>query len=108
MSLAAVVIVGLAVFRVARLITADSITDPMRDRLYVWAWRDDGHGHQTPTAVWRTYVYELIRCPHCVGVWAAAGAYLWWEFLWTPPIYVAAIAGVASLLASAQTKLDAD
>lgn len=77
---------GLAVYRLARLVTRDRIAEPLRDA--VSARSDLGD--------------ELVNCPHCVAVWAAAGvvaARVVCPRLWGPLGYGLAIAGVASLLA---------
>lgn len=119
MTLAAIVLVGLAAYRATRLVTTDTLTDPIRDALYHWAW-DDEHprvvvlrsGEQvqepSPRGPVRTWLYELATCPHCVGVWAAAGAYAWWSWWGSArwAIWVAAIAGVVSLCASAVSRLE--
>lgn len=49
-----------AAWRVTRLVTEDTITAPVRDRA------DAATG---PVGRWLS---DLLSCPHCVGVWAAA------------------------------------
>ena len=47
-------LVGLASYRLWRLIGEDSITEPLRDRLPEWA-------------------FEMTTCPWCLGSWIAFG-----------------------------------
>lgn len=127
MTLATVLILALATYRAARLVTTDSLTDSLRERVKEWAWdsenaraEPDERGQITYVPIprggaWRTYAYELIRCPHCMGVWFAFAAVLifhWyagspdWSFgAWI--VYVAAVAGAQSALASFTSKADA-
>ena len=58
----AFVIITLAAARVTRLVTTDSITEPLRERLTRW-----------PLA------YELVTCPWCIGFWISlAWVAVWW------------------------------
>ena len=50
---------ALATFRIARLITEDSIFDDVRE----WVWKK--HPPES------TKVGYFLTCPHCVSVWAA-------------------------------------
>lgn len=72
------------VARVALLVSADSITEPLRERLRDWA-----------TPGWREWFTEGVHCPWCCSVWIAPWvAWLalarpdsWWFLL---PAYTAA------------------
>lgn len=58
----AFVIVALAAARLTRLVTEDTITEPLR----VWASS-------------RPFVYELVTCPWCIGFWISlATVGVWW------------------------------
>lgn len=58
-----VVLAVLGSFRLARIITSDSISDSLRARVGRWAaGRSD----------YRWWVAELVTCPFCVGVWFSA------------------------------------
>lgn len=100
------VVLAFAAYRAARLVTTDSISETYRSRLYAWAWNDDGG--RAPEAVlragaWRTYVYELVSCAFCLGVWAAAVVYGLWRTDWAPArglVVVLAVAGGQAMLAS--------
>lgn len=60
------VIYALAFMRVIGLITADTITESIRDR--VLEWLDDAPGS---IGQWLSY---LITCPWCASVWVGAVA----------------------------------
>lgn len=88
-TLAVIVILALAAFRVTRLVTQDTITEPFRMRLYSFAWNDDrpteaegapGIWVPTPRAAWRTNLYRLLTCDWCLGVWMSTAAYCAWRF----------------------------
>jgi hypothetical protein len=53
---------GLAVYRLARLITVDDITEPLRQRATDWLVGSQHHR-----------AAELINCGYCVSVWTAFG-----------------------------------
>ena len=119
------VVVALASYRAARIVATDTISDAFRDRVYRFAWADPddpryldlgpapGEAHVVgdrilpkPVAPWRTYVYGLVSCPLCIGVWIAAAFYVawrWWD--WMPVralLVILAIAGVQCFLATRQ------
>lgn len=108
------VVVALASYRGARIVTKDTLTEPFREKLYAWTWDDTkpvqhGTGSEaewvaSARAGWRTYVYELLTCPLCFGVWTAAGLYVLWRWSGSPAvrsgIVILALAGVQCFLAS--------
>jgi hypothetical protein len=55
---------ALAVHRLTRLITADTITGPLRVRVARWGGSTTAEPSPAET---------FINCPWCVSVWAAAG-----------------------------------
>lgn len=55
-----VVVVGLAAYRLWRLLAVDSITARLRDRLNVHA-----------IAPVRHFLAEMVACPWCLGTWCA-------------------------------------
>lgn len=113
-SLAVVVVLAFATFRLARLVAIDSLTLPFRERIYDFAWTGefpDGSARPEPVAraPWRTYVYELVTCPHCIGVWWAIAVYCAWRWggdVALGIIAVIAIAGAQSALSSFAGKAD--
>jgi hypothetical protein len=77
----AFVIVSLAAARLTRLVTDDTITEPLR------VWASD-----------KPFVYELVTCPWCIGfhisvacvsVWWLAGDKGVWVLAWFAVSYVA-------------------
>lgn len=73
----------LAVARVTGLITADSITEPVRDRIV--AWLDDTPGSSGE------WVATLIMCPWCAGMWVSliAAPLVWFWGDWTVMLVLA-------------------
>ena len=58
----AFVIVSLAAARLTRLVTEDTILEPLRE----WATIHE-------------LVYELVTCPWCIGFWISLGTVaVWW------------------------------
>jgi hypothetical protein len=79
------VIYALAVARVTGLITADALTDDIRDSIV--GWLDD-----RPKTLGR-YLAILITCPWCSGMWVAlVTSPLAWFFGDSPIMLVPAIA----------------
>lgn len=73
----------LACYRLSMLVTQDSILKPVRNYfgLHRWAWV-------------RSWLGDLVHCPYCFGVWAAAGlALVLYGLNWTTLLYWLAIAG---------------
>lgn len=111
-----VVLVLLAVPRAARLVTADKITEPIRDRI-ARVVRDE-QGAQT--ACGRPKLLYFITCPWCTSIWLGGGAaslvVLWPDGIDGGPMDKVVLAlmllGAASELsgfaAMAEAKLDAE
>lgn len=90
-----VVIVALATYRVARLITQDSILDGPRDWLL-------------QTWVGRRKIAELAVCPFCVGVWVGVALSLVWfhgERTGRLIVIVIAAIGLQALLSAADERM---
>jgi hypothetical protein len=96
------VVLGLATYRLTRLIYKDDITEPVRSKLW-WYLRSpvaktarERHSKTLPAAEW---LFRLIGCPYCVGIWCAGGLIL---LLAVPYVnffvYLLAVAGAASLV----------
>lgn len=114
-ALASVLIDGLAVARLTRLVTADTITVGPRDAVVRWAYARDGRAQwlveleewASPSAAVQAdqhppKVARLITCPWCAGVWVAAGvatARLVAPRLWGRAAAALAAAEAAGLLA---------
>jgi hypothetical protein len=104
LNLLVVLILGLAAYRGARLISNDTITKPIRDKLYGL----QSHGRLGKWA------HSLITCPWCVSVWLSAFAVIWWIWLILPAwpgwgetlLAWWAVAGVAGLAVGADRSLE--
>jgi hypothetical protein len=59
-----VVVLAFAANRLARAVSTDQITAPLRDRMTAWAG---------PGETWRKGVVDLIHCPVCTGWWTSLG-----------------------------------
>lgn len=101
--LAVIVVLGLAAYRLARLVAVDSLTEDVRAVVYRWAWIDDPDADVDPSPRGRVrpYLYELLTCPFCVGVWTSAGVFVVYGLVaaslagWY--VAIPAVAGVAAL-----------
>ncbi|NBD74071.1 DUF1360 domain-containing protein [Patescibacteria group bacterium] len=98
-------LIALATFRLTRLFVYDRITRWMRDltvdkEVVSEAPLSSVTIRQPVIAGPRRALHELVTCPWCFGVWAAlltSFAYFATPYAWYP-IFVLAIAGVASVL----------
>ncbi|MDQ8706206.1 DUF1360 domain-containing protein [Streptomyces sp. LHD-70] len=86
-SLTVFALVVLAVARATRLITTDSLTRPLRDKLgerALAAYRRDEQATDTserepsvpPRAPGERGLYALVTCPWCIGFWLSMLAYV--------------------------------
>lgn len=80
------VVAGLALYRLTRLITADAITEPLRDRAPGW-------------------MSPMLGCPWCLSMWLAppvAASVLWLSDGWGWWLAAGSLAGsaVAGLLSA--------
>lgn len=111
MTLLAVLVVGIAAYRLARAVSVDTISEPLRSWVF-WRGHDDrvvteGAVVPTPEPVvtsrpW-AWAYGLVSCPFCSSWWLALAFYaLWVHDGWDRRQVVAAIAaaGVAALCTS--------
>ena len=73
--LPAVTVIGLAAYRIARVIAHDKIGQPIRDRTYAL------QGHWPKVGGW---VNALTTCPYCLGVHASVFGVLWYAWLVAP------------------------
>lgn len=104
------VVLALATYRATRLVTSDSITANWRDRLELWAWDFDhpilneqaGKYEARPRSVFRSYLWTLLTCALCLGVWVAAGVFVvlryWHWFPAQATVWILAAAGVQCVL----------
>jgi hypothetical protein len=89
---------ALAVARVTGLITTDTITEPIRDRVIVWL--DDTPGS---AGAWFS---SLITCSWCAGMWVSlAAAPLVWFWGDSPVMLIPAVALALSQVTGATHNL---
>jgi Protein of unknown function (DUF1360) len=67
------IVIALAAARVARAISVDEITEPLRNRLDHWAASERSGDQQA-----RDRLAEFMRCPVCVGWWTSLAISLAW------------------------------
>lgn len=73
-----IIVLSLAVYRINRFIIKDTIFDKPRAAFINWALPKRGG----------TTVVDLITCPFCIGVWAAAAATFSTAAITTVPVPV--------------------
>lgn len=91
-SLAVLVVLAFAAFRITRLVVEDTITDPIRGWFYDLVWDSenprtvtlpDGRRVLVPSprhGGFLTWLYDLVTCPWCLGVWVSVAVYCAWRF----------------------------
>lgn len=105
----------LATHRLVRLVTADVVTQPLRDRLVGWTYRHDpGLRSDPPVTGWADYaeadpdaprLATLLTCRWCASVYVAAGVVALRALAPRPWGYVAralAASSAAALLAAVE------
>lgn len=91
-------IYALAVARVTGLVVADTITEPIRDRII--GWLDD-----TPGSAGEWFA-SLITCPWCAGMWISlVAAPLVWFWGDSPVMLIPALALAFSQVTGATANL---
>jgi hypothetical protein len=94
--LATVLILGLAAYRITRLLVIDELLEPGRSKFHAMLERRNG-------LLWAK-LYDLVSCTWCVGVYVSLliyAVYLWNLFIdWTRVDWLSAIAvaGVQGML----------
>lgn len=89
-----------ASFRLTRLFVYDKITAFFREQFYNEVETRDGYALEKPSHGPRRTLAELISCPWCFGIWAAATVSFF--YLLSPifffPILMLALSGIATLI----------
>ncbi|MCM3690188.1 DUF1360 domain-containing protein [Neobacillus niacini] len=100
------ILLGLACFRLTRLIVFDKITEFLRQPFFDEIAEENEDGtvevyylpKSTPI---KKFIGELLSCYWCTGVWISAGVvtgYFFLPALFVPIILVFAVAGMAAFL----------
>jgi len=98
-----VLVCALCAYRLARVVTIDTITAPLR--AHVWDHAYHGVADYPDSADRKSrgwaWIYGLLSCPFCAGWWLALGTYAAWSWwAWSHgPIAAVAVAGGAALCA---------
>lgn len=95
-------ILGLAVYRGANIISNEFITVPLRAH-FVRRFEQDGKEIEEPyDQGFRGFLGSLLYCPSCTGVWVAmilVYSFLFWPAAATPVIIVLALSGLERFFA---------
>lgn len=75
----AILVLGVASYRVTRFFVIDSFFAKVRQKLHTWL------STRTKATFLFTKVYDLISCTWCLGVWISF--FLFWFYLGTRPDY---------------------
>ena len=102
--LLAVVLCALAGYRISRFIAQDTLTDNARTRIYEKSFSPE---LVHPTNKGWAFIYGLVSCPHCVGVWITGLVFLVYALavdlhisVWAQLIGAGAAMGIQSYMAS--------
>lgn len=94
-------ILGLGAFRIWRLIAVDTITEPLRDRVFRMAEYKSGNEER-----YRFKLDEFVSCPWCFGWWIVLATWALWQ-IWPHGVVVAltpfALSTVVGFLAKADS-----
>lgn len=94
------VLMTLATWRLTRLFVYDNITKFIREQFWDVVKVGEGHTLEKPKVGPRRTLADLLSCPWCIGVWAAAVIIFF--YLITPyaiyPIMLLALSAVATFL----------
>ncbi|WP_053365594.1 DUF1360 domain-containing protein [Bacillus sp. FJAT-27245] len=94
-------LIGLASFRLTRVIVYDKITEFIRAPFHEERI-EDGEVYIVPKGKGiRKWIGELISCYWCTGVWVSAGllaAYAYFPKIGIPAILLFAVAAIASII----------
>ena len=105
-SLAELLLLALAAYRVWRLVAEDDILDrPRRRLLRLGEWRKEG---DPVPANYRSWWGDLLRCAWCAGFWISVLWWLAWAITpdWT--LFLAVPFAVSALVGFARVRLDPD
>ncbi|SEN15724.1 Protein of unknown function [Mesobacillus persicus] len=99
--LESIIILGLASFRLTRLIVFDKITEFIRAPFFdEMVDGEEVYLVVKPNGI-RRWVGELLNCYWCTGIWVSAAlfiSYFYLPVLLTPVILIFAIAAIASII----------
>lgn len=91
-----------AVYRLAVLITKDKITDRPRELLRRRAYTAAGEPRKGARAAAVRWLFELVICPWCIGLWIAAVVVVLTKLcpgVWQYPAMALTLSGAAGFFA---------
>lgn len=95
-------ILALGISRIILCVTKDVIFAPVRGWVYKYSPEEPKYNEEDGTETRAGFFGQVISCPDCFGVWAAAGL-LGAFYLWPVPVLyflsVFAVSMVASIIA---------
>lgn len=100
--------IGLAAFRLTRLIVFDKITEFIRSPFFEVVEEEDGAYLVPASTGLRKWIGELLDCYWCTGIWVSAGLLFLYKFLplgGEQIILIFAVAALASIVETVITKL---
>ncbi|MFP7295804.1 DUF1360 domain-containing protein [Neobacillus niacini] len=101
-------LLGLACFRLTRLIVFDKITEFLREPFFDEINEENEDGtvevyYLPKSTPFKKFIGELLSCYWCTGVWISAGivtGYLLIPTIFVPIILIFAVSGLAAILES--------
>lgn len=100
-SLAAILIISLASFRITRLFVFDKITENLRSPFFD-EMMEEGEIFLVPKPKGvRKWIGEMISCYWCTGIWVSAALVIGYTYLpsfFIPLIIIFAVAAIASVV----------
>jgi len=106
-SLEEIFIIGLASFRLTRLIVFDKITEFIRSPFFDEVIEDDEVYLVVKPKGIRKWIGELLSCYWCTGIWVSAflvAGHTFFLDIFTPLTLILAIAGIASVIETIVSK----
>lgn len=103
MRLTDLIIDALTTYRITRLVTEDTITDPLREKIFDSRFLPDPSSSHFPDHPLIPNPAYILTCPHCASVYAAALTLI----LPNPAKKILALAAVTTLIHQYTDKLGA-
>lgn len=107
-SLQILLVLGLASFRLTRLIVFDTITEFIRSPFMEVVEDEEGIFLEPKGTGLRRWMGKLLSCYWCTGIWVSAGLfalYVWVPIIGIPLMYVLAIAAIAAIIETINMKI---
>lgn len=100
-----IAVLGLATWRLARIVPTDTIAQPLRDRITVWTYPPPEKEVSDRQARGRAWVGQLLSCQVCLGWWISLAVVVFWSLVlvdswlgWAVLIWWPAVAAASAVL----------